>query len=267
MNDVAQHQPETIECKLDWLLLRRIEHEERTKSGLILPTGLMGANVDRLKSDKTLRIQQREGTESLRPKHTSEPTGRYEVLATGPGDYVDYADATGQNVFLRKPLQTRVGETVLVRAGVREIYLNGETLYMCQDHMVLATIVNVGTDDEAIVPKHDFVFCAPVAHVAMSQGGIAMLAGEDFTGNVRFGGERYQALGCGAGPTCLIHEPGKPPGFATRPMPVSPGDQFCAHGIGFGVAVKGSAMTVLQAFQVAAVFHKGTPDQKLRLVQ
>lgn len=251
---------ETLEPQLDWILLRKLDHEEKTKSGLILPTSSMGADVDWMKSDRTLDIQRREGTESLRPKHASEATGRYEVLSVGPGDYVDYADETGKAVFLRKPLQTRVGETVLVRAGAREIFLNGESLWMVQDHMVLASVVKTD-DDDIVVPKHDFVFCAPASHVAMSRGGIAMPDTEDFTGNVRFGGERYEVLGCGAGPTCLLHERGKPPGFTTRPMPVQPGDQFCAHGVGFGVVVKGAAMTVLQSFQIAAVFHPAAQGQ------
>lgn len=246
---------EYIEPQLDWVLLRKISHEDRTESGIVIPT-LGDIDRDWLKTEQAMKG----AMPSAPTKHHAETTGRYEVLAVGPGDFVDYSDDTGKQVFLRKPMQVKVGETVIARAGVREIFVNGETLYLAQDFSLIARVSTTegpyGKELEIFGMLHDYVAARPATLDTVSAGGISLVHDEDFTGNQRFGGERYAAMGVGEGAFCLRHEPGKPPGFARRPLPVESGDTFCAHGVGFGVALKGTLFTILQAFQIAGVFKQ-----------
>lgn len=263
MTIIENAQPnETLEPQLDWLLLRKLEHDEirpitradGTSSFLDLSQlGKSREDVEHLLSDSAKR-----GRQPTAPQKTqSDRAERYEVLAVGPGDWTDYSDEHGNRTFLRKPMSARVGDVVLVRRGAREVLVNSELLYLAQEFMCLARIKGgTGPGGESFGVMHDYIFAAPARLVAMSKGGIALPPmDEDFTGNMKFGDERYTALGVGEGAWCLQHSPGKAPGFARRPLPVEPDDTFCAHGVGFGVAVKGSVMVCLQAHQVAGVFR------------
>lgn len=264
MTNQLENQPnETIDPQLDWVLLRKLAQ----------PDVLSEAGIDLSQMGKTredtewlLTEQAKKGRMPTAPvKHRSEVTSRYLVLKVGPGDFTDYDDTHGNQVFLRKPMQSRVGDVVLVRdVAVREIWLGHDCLYMAQDFALVARVGQskdrMGNTLEELGVMNNYIFSAPAKYVAMSRGGLALPQDVDYTGNQRFGSERYEALGVGEGAWCLHHRRGEPPSFKRRPLPVQNGDVFCAHGVGFGVAFRGVIMTCLTADQVAAVFRSAPAE-------
>lgn len=234
----------------DWVLLKEIEHEEKTAGGIILAPA--GKEYDNLKTD---RERQDHRPDRDIKKNQSRGTGRYEVLAVGPGLWVDVADDIHDQVFLRKPMSCAVGDVVLVQQGALPIHVNGGFLHLCHDYLILATILTDDDGKETIDPKHDYIFAKQAEAVRTSAGGIYMPEVADPTGNQAMP-DRWQALGVGDGPWCLRQEKGKIPEFARRPMAVKAGDEFCFEGAGFLVAVGGAQMCVVQSYQVAGLFER-----------
>lgn len=233
----------------DWVLLRKIDHEDKTEGGIIIPKA--GEDYDNLKSD-----QARSGYVPDRDikKNKSRNTNRYTVLAVGPGLYVDVADELHDDVFIRKPMCAQEGATVLVQEGAVPIPVDGEILYMCHDYLILATIVKGEDGRELINPQHDYIFFKQAESMSKSKGGIYTPVAEDHTGTNALP-DRYEVLGVGDGPWALRQEKGKIPEFARRPMTVKEGDLFTFEGAGFFVSVAGAYMGVVQNYQVAGIFN------------
>lgn len=250
---VEQAEREYAEPLNDWLLLRRIAHEELSAGGIDLSmVGKSAQDIEWMKSDKARKghVQDRD----IR-KHESNQTNRYQVLAVGPGEYVDVSDEHRDNVFMRRPMQCQVGDVVLIREGVRDVVLDGETLSMARDYQCLARVIDHGLKTEKLDVLNNYVFCGPAREVALSKGGIAIVTDEASTGFEHFN-DRFEVLGVGEGAWALKFQRGKPPVFDRRPMPVEVGDVFTAEGVGFSVAVKGMSMICLTANQVSSVIRR-----------
>jgi co-chaperonin GroES (HSP10) len=234
----------------DWVLLSpEIEHEEVTKGGLILPKA--GQEYESLKTEKARREHRPDRDIQ---KTQSRGTGRYEVLAVGPGTFLDVSDDLHQNVFLRKPMSCAPGDVVLAQQGVVPVVVNGGFLNLAQDYSILAIIHKDASGPETLEPLHDYIFTKEADAVRKSTGGIYMPGQPDATGNQAMP-DRWEVLGVGEGPWCLKQDKGRVPELARRPMPVKPGDELCFAGAGFQIAVAGAVMTVVQAYQVAGVFE------------
>jgi len=238
---------ETLVPQHDWVLMRQIEHEDKV-GNIIIPKA--GQDYDHLKSD-----QARQGYVPDREirKDKARNTNRYEVLAVGPGLYVDVADDLHSDVFIRKPMCAHVGDTVLVQEGALPVPVDGEVLYMCHDFLILAALRKTEDGRELIDPQHDYIFFKQAENMAKSKGGLYTPTQDDPTGVMALP-NRYEALGVGDGPWALRQEKGKIPEFARRPMAVKEGDIFNFEGAGFFVSVAGAYMGVVQNYQVAGIF-------------
>lgn len=233
----------------DNVILRRLDWEEKTEEGLILARP---GDYEHLKTEKEARASAR--TPKDPTQRPVRPTDRYEVLAVGPGRFIDVADDIEDQVFLRKPMECKVGDIVIAQEGPKPFPINGEYLYCAQDWQILAKVVLDGeSGQETLAVCHDYVFSAPSKQIMKSTGGIYMPGAEDVTGNQALP-VRFVALGVGDGPWALRYERGQPPRFARRPMSVAAGDEFTFDGSGFGVHVQGASMVCTQDFQTAVVF-------------
>ncbi len=233
----------------DWVLLDKIEHEERTSSGLILPEA--GKDYDNLKTDRE-RDNYRPDRELK--KNVARGTNRYKVLAVGPGAYVDIADDIHDGVFIRKPMCCEVGDTVLVQEGAFPLPVDGRVLYMAHEYCVLAILGKAERGSETVCPTLDYIFARPAAAVRKSTGGIYMPSVEDGTGTQALP-DRWQAVFVGPGPWALASQKGKAAEFRRRPMPVDVDSVFAFEGAAFLVTVAGAQYAVIQAFQVAGAFR------------
>jgi len=231
----------------DWVLLDKIEHTDMSPGGLVMPQP---------GSYESLRQQKYKNAEPDRDiqKHKSRETGRFSVLAVGPGSYVDFADEIHNGVFMRKPMCCDEGDTVLVQEGANPITVNGKVIYATHDYNILAVIKDPGTPDERLDPKHDYIFARQATAIRQSTGGIYMPGAEDPTGT-RALPDRWEALGVGDGPWALRQERNKITEFARRPMVVKTGDIFAFEGAGFEVIASGAKMICVQNYQVAGLFH------------
>jgi co-chaperonin GroES (HSP10) len=233
---------ETLTPQHDWIVLEKIDFEEKTSGGLVMPKP---GDYDALKTDRERRDHRPDRNIE---KNKSRDTFRGRVLAVGPGSYVDVADAVHDNVFLRKPMCCAVGDIVLLQGEPPSLPVGGAILYMAHDYQILATV-----DKDALEPQNDYIFCKPANVIRQSTGGIYMPTQEDQTGN-RALPDRWEALGVGRGPWALQYDTRT---FERRPMCVKPGDVFTFEGAGFLVAAAGAPMCVVQNYQVAGVFSNG----------
>lgn len=232
----------------DWVLLEKLDHEERTSSGLILPEA--GKDYDSLKTDRE--------RDNYRPdrdlkKNTSRGTNRYKVLAVGPGMYVDIADDVHDQVFIRKPMCCAEGDIVLVQEGAFPLPVDGRVLHMAHEYCILAILGKADTGRETVSPTLDYIFSRPAAAIRKSTGGLYLPDIEDGTGTKALP-DRWEAVYVGPGPWALASQKGKAPEFRRRPMPVEIGEVFCYEGAGFLVTVAGAQYLVCQAYQVAGRF-------------
>lgn len=232
----------------DWILMRMLEDRDEKVGSIIVPKA---GDYDHLKTDRERdrHTPDRDNTQNQQRRNTN----RYEVLAVGPGAYVDVADELHDAVFLRKPMCCNVGDVVIVQEGAVPCPVDGELLYMVHDYLVLATVVTDENGKEAIDPKHDYIFCKQAEVVQKTKSGLYMGAVADPTGNKALP-DRWEVLGVGDGPWALRQEKGKIPKFARRPMSVKVGDIFVFEGAGFFVTAAGAAMGVTQNYQVAGRF-------------
>lgn len=238
---------ERLEPQHDFVLMRQINHEDKTESGLIMPKA---GDYTHLKTEK---YQREHSPDRDIQKSQSRNMNRYTVLAVGPGSYVDVADDIHDSVFLRKPMAVAPGQVVLVNEGAKPVPVNGEILYMCHDFEVLAVIVTGEDGKETLDPKHDYIFFKQAESMQKTKSGIYIAGEQDATGNQALP-DRYEVLGVGDGPWALRQERGKIPEFARRPMAVGIGDIFTFEGNGFIVSAAGAKMGVVQNYQVAAKF-------------
>jgi hypothetical protein len=238
----------------DILILREINYENLSAGGIIMANP--GQDYDWLKSDQAKRghVPDRELPTDRRA------VGRYEVLAVGPGTWVDVNDELGRDVFMRRPMSAQKGDVILAMNGPKPFPCNGQVLFTCPDHMILAAIVNAGTKDETIVPKNDYVFAVESKFIHEGKDGVAIVAAGHIDLNMP-GYEslpvRFRVVGVGMGPWAIRHQRGKPAEFAHRPPCVKVGDEFAAAGMPFQVYVGGAAIQVFQDNQIEAVFREG----------
>lgn len=237
---------EYLEPKHDWVVMKKIEFENKTASGLLIPKP---GDYENLRSDQNKHYTPDRDIE----KNRSRDTGRYEVVAVGPGSYVDVADDLRDDVFLRKPMSCQVGDIVLVQEGAFPMTVAGETVYLCHDYLILAIIRKDSEGNETFDPQHDYIFMRKGDGTQQSKGGIHLVEASDHTGNKALP-DRWVALGVGDGPWALRQEKSKIPEFARRPMAVAIGDEFAFEGAAFMVFAGGVAMGVCQNYQVAGVF-------------
>lgn len=244
---------EQIRPQHDWIVLKKIEHQELTPGGILVPPP---GDYEHMKTDRERRESARTNQQiepALRAAQQNRLIERYEVLAAGPGSYVDFSDDVHDDVFLRKPVCCAAGDIVLVQGVVPPLPVNGDIVYMAHDYQVMAIIVNAGTNEEDLSIQHDYIFARESAGILTSAGGLH-LPGVEVQGNARLP-LRFQTLGVGEGPWAICERPGKPTEFARRPMCVAPGDVFTFEGAGFGITTgRWGPMVVVQNFQVAAVF-------------
>lgn len=241
---------EYLEPQFDWVVMDLIDHEERTESGLVIPKP---GTYESLKTDRERREHKPDRDNNA--NRQTRDTDRYRVLAVGPGAYTDVMDEMHDRTFLRKPVCCEVGDVVLVQAGAFPIMVSGVCRYMTHDFNILAIIVNAGTKDEAFVPQNDYIFSKQADGTQKSSGGIVLIQDSDPTGNKAMP-DRWEAIGVGEGPWCLVTEKGKPAAFARRPMSVQVGDQFAFEGRAFLVNAGGASMCCTQSYQTAAIFRQ-----------
>lgn len=242
---------EFLDPQHDWLVLKEIAHEEVSEGGIVLARA---GEYDHLKTDR--ERQDHRADRDNPGANVRRNTKRYEVLAVGPGSYVDVADELHDAVFLRKPMCCEKGDVVLVQEGAAPITVGGEILYMCHDYLILAKIKQGDEPGKEIFdPQHDYIFAKQATELKTSKGGIIMATQSDQTGNKALP-DRWQALGVGDGPWALCQEKGKIPGWKRRPMSVTQDDVFAFEGAGFSVYVGGMPMLCVQNYQVAAIFKE-----------
>lgn len=231
----------------DWVLLDKVEHTNLSPGGIELP---QPGSYESLRQQKYKNVEPDRGVQ----KHESRESGRFIVLAVGPGSYVDVADDVRDNVFLRKPMCCKEGETVLVQNGANPLTVNGKVVYATHDYNILAIVRDPGTPDERLDPTHDYVYARQATAIRQSTGGIYMPGAEDPTGNKALP-DRWEALGVGDGPWALRQEKNKIPEFARRPMSVKVGEVFAFEGAGFEVVANGAKMMCVQNYQIAGIFR------------
>lgn len=230
----------------DWYLLSKIEHEDVSPGGIALPAP---GDYASLRQEKYKRVEPDREIQ----KNQSRNTGRYSVLAVGPGIFVDIADDIHGNHFLRRPMCAEVGDVVMIQEGAFPIPVDGKILHAAQDFSILAKILDAGTPDERLDVQNDYVFSRQATAVRQSTGGIYMPGVSDPTGN-RALPDRFEVLGVGSGPWCVAQIGAKEFEFRRRPMPVKTGDVFSFSGAGFTVVAMGAPMVVTQAYQTAGRF-------------
>lgn len=239
---------EYTDVKHDNCVLRALTgHEDKTKSGIVLA---QPGNYDHLKTEALQREAERENAQDI---SMGKRTNRYQVVAVGPGLWVDAASDEDGHIFLRRPMCCRPGDVVIVEAGPKPFPVDGEILFCAKDHMILARVATNPFGDEEIEPTNDYIFSSESAHIMQSTGGIIMPGAQDPTGNVRLP-IRFRAKEVSSGPWVVRWLEGKP-AFARRPMAVVPGEEFAFDGRGFEVHVGGKTRIVTQDWMTALVFR------------
>lgn len=236
----------------DQVLLKQLDDRDEKIGSILIPKA---GDYDHLKTDRerNAHTPDRDNTGNQQRRNTN----RYEVLAVGPGSYVDVADELHDAVFLRKPMCCKKGDVVIVQEGALPIMVDNEIRHLCHDYLILATVVTDTDGKETIDPKHDYVFFKQAEVVQKTKSGLYMGTTSDQTGNKALP-DRYEVLGVGDGPWALRQEKGKIPAFARRPMSVQMGDIFTFEGGGFMVMAAGALMGVCQNYQVAGRFVQET---------
>src|SRR5258707_2511192 len=245
---------EALHPQHDWIFLERLQYDDLTAGGIHVARP---GDYEHLKTEKERRASAREpgGVDpGLKKAMQNRVIERYNVIAVGPGAYVDFSDELHDDVFLRKPVCCKPGDVVLVQGEPPTLPVNGQMRHMAHDYQVMAIIVNAGTADEDLDPQHDYIFARERAEVLTSAGGVFLAGVSDKPGAVRVP-QRFEALGVGAGPWAICETPGKPTRFERRPMCVAPKDVFIFEGVGFGITTgRWGSMVVVQNYQVAAKF-------------
>lgn len=232
----------------DWVLCRVMDHEERTKSGLVLASP---GDYDHLKSDRERKAHVPDRDIK---RNDSQELARVEVLAVGPGQPIDVASDHSGEVFARKPMESKVGCVVLVqKRNLVKVLVSGEVLGAFHDFAAMALITQGPTGNDVIDPKHDYVFSRPADTGAMqvSAGGIAMPELRDPTGVREALPDRWEVMGVGEGAWALRFDRGKAPTFERRGSPVQIGDVFLFEGSGLFAHIAGAPILITQAFQSA----------------
>lgn len=233
----------------DWILLEKhVEGENLSPGGIALP---QPGDYSSLRQEK---YKTPEPTREIE-KNQGRVTGRFTVLAVGPGLYVDVFDDVRDNVFLRKPMSVVAGDVVLVQEGANPITVNGKTQYATHECNVLAKILDVGTPNERLDVLLDYVFARQAMAIRQSTGGIWTPQATDPTGNKALP-DRWEVLGVGDGPWAVQQTGSKSFTFARRPMSVKKGDIFAFEGAGFAVVAAGAKMLCCQNYQIAGVFQQ-----------
>lgn len=237
----------------DNYILREIPWEDVSAGGIVLAKP--GQDYDNLKSDQARRQKppERELPQDRRA------VSRYEVVAVGPGTWIDVNDELGNDVFMRKPMAAAKGDIVLAMNGPKPFPCAGEILFTCPDHMVLATVHHHGLKEEFIVPQNDYVFATESKYIHETSSGLAIVSagheGLDLPGYTSLP-VRFKALGVGQGPWAIRHSRGKPAEYARRPMCVQPGDEFSFGGAAFMAHIGAVPMWVVQDCMIEVVFRQ-----------
>lgn len=238
----------------DNYILREIAWEDVSTGGIILAKP--GGDYDNLKSDQARKHRQPDSELPTDRRAVS----RYEVLSVGPGTWIDVNDEVGSNVFMRRPMAATKGDVVLAMNGPKPFPCNGEILFTCPDHMILATVHNHALKEEFIVPQNDYVFASESKYIHETSSGVAIVSagheGLDLPGYTSLP-VRFKAHGVGLGPWAIRHSRGKPAEYARRPMCVKPGDEFSFGGAAFMAHIGAAPMWVIQDCQIEAVFKAG----------
>lgn len=228
----------------DAVILRSINHEDVSPGGLVLP---QPGDYEELKTEQNKRESARNNPTKAGPDKRR--TNRYEVLAVGPGLYMDVADDLRDGVFLRRPMHCKAGDIVIAEEGPKPFPCNGEVLYCAKDWQILARIDTLDDGGERITPLNDYVMAEPRQQILTSAGGIYMPGQDDATGNQRLP-LRFEAKEVSEGPWCLRWERGRSPGFERRPMSVKTGDTFLFDGTGFISHIGGAPRIVVQNYMI-----------------
>lgn len=254
MNEVSKKVEEFAVPQHDNFVLREIEWENRTAGGVIISDP--GKDYNWL---RTTEGSSRGYTADRDLPQDRRAVGRYEVLAVGPGTWIDVNDEVGNNVFMRKPMSAAVGDVVLAMNGPKPFPCNGEILHTCPDHMILATVHNHATKEEFIVPQNDYVFATESKYIHETSSGVAIVGagheGLDLPGYTSLP-VRFKALGVGLGPWAIRHARGKPAEYARRPMCLKTGEEFSFGGAAFMAPIGGAVLWVVQDCQIEAVFKE-----------